>query len=56
VSLAMGVFVNGQPRTVLWGSNPKSVAGAQRTFTLRRGDKVMPTETGALLPGDRIEW
>jgi hypothetical protein len=56
VSLAMEIFVNGQPRTVLWGSNPKSVAGAQRIFTLRRGDKVMPTETGALLPGDRIEW
>lgn len=56
VSLAMEIFVNGQPRTVLWGTNVLNVAGAQRAFTLRRGEKVLPAGPVTLLPGDRIEW
>lgn len=55
VSLAMEVFVNAQPRTVLWGTNARSVVGADRQFTIRRG-KVMPAGGFPLLPGDRIEW
>ena len=57
LSLAMEIFVNGEARTVLWGSNVRSVLGAERPFTLRRGDKMMPP--GAmmgLLPGDRIDF
>lgn len=57
VSLAMEIFVNGEARTVLWGSNVNSVLGTQRPFTLRRGEKVMPPgPSQGLLPGDRIEF
>lgn len=56
VSLAMEVIVNGQPRTVLWGTNARGVAGADRVYTHRRGDKTLPPGGFPLLPGDRLDW
>jgi hypothetical protein len=56
VSLAMQIFANGQPRTVLWGTNARAIAGTQAKVTVRRGDKVLPSANGPLLPGDRVEW
>jgi hypothetical protein len=67
VSIEMQIVVNGQPRTVLWGSTLGSIANHRQDISLLRqyeGHLVpVAIDTGdpkalrlPLLPGDRIHW
>jgi hypothetical protein len=67
VSLEIEIVVNGQPRTVLWGSALRSVAPNPKQLEVLRlhAGRAVPVEIDAadpnalrlpLLPGDRITW
>ena len=67
VALEMEIFVNGAPRTILWGSLLTSVAAQPRRIALLRRYaghlvpvKIDPADANALrlplLPGDRLNW
>jgi hypothetical protein len=67
VSIEMQVIVNGQPRTILWGSTLGSIADHPKDISLLRQYEghMVPVAIDAgdhktlrlpLLPGDRINW
>jgi len=67
VSLEIEIVVNGEPRTVLWGSSLSSITPRPRQLELMRLDRgrlapieLEPADPSALrlplLPGDNIRW
>lgn len=67
VSLEIEITVNGEPRTVLWGSSVSSLTPKPRQLEVMRLDRsrLVPVEIDAadptalrlpLLPGDQIDW
>lgn len=67
VSLEMKVIVNGEPKSVLWGSTLASIAQAPRQLEMKRSyaGRLTPVRVNAkdpnslalpLLPGDQITW
>ena len=67
VSLEIEILVNGEPRTVLWGSSLSTVAPKPRQLELMRLNRGRPVPVEIepvdpdslrlpLLPGDHIDW
>ncbi len=67
VSLEIEIVVNGEPRTVLWGSSLSSIASKPQQLELMRPDRgrLAPVKLDLsdpsalrlpLLPGDHVDW